>query len=156
MLIKRGWWKSVAVLCLILQVGFLAAGLLHFALSGKCEHRHDEPDHACPGFPHVHVAAPDEAGSEFGPHPHHQSQTVAIAGANHVSQWAPSGKVFPCPSEHCLICSLSDLVRSSDITPAGEPVLYIRSARCTEHVPDVDISRSVFRPCLPRGPPIVS
>ncbi len=157
MRMKHGWWKSVAILSLILQVGVLAAGLLHFALPGHHDRHHDGREHACPGFPHVHLASPEITGDG------HDAQTagdpgrcVGTAETRGLLRWAMSANVVPCPSEHCLVCSLSDLVRSSDVTPAGEPLVYICSVRRSVGAPADFTFQDAFRPCLPRGPPVVS
>jgi len=160
-LMKHGWWKSVAVLCLILQVCFLAAGLLHFVISRHCDHRHDDGhEHACPNFPHVHLASPGETGDECDvqPYGHHErtGKAVESAGANYLPRWSTPANVVPCPAEHCLICSLSDLVRSSDVESADEPLLNIFFVRRSADALRFHDLQGVFRPCLPRGPPIVS
>lgn len=158
MCMKHGWWKSLAILCLILQVGVLATGLLHFVLGRSHEHHHDGCENACPGFPHMHLASPEETGGEQNVHLYRSCGNIAALAetTGGLSLWAASGNVVPCPSEQCLICSLSDLVRSSDVSPAGELLVYIRSVRCSPDLPAFRTSHGIFRPCLPRGPPVVS
>ncbi len=157
MFMKREWWKSVAVLCLILQVGFLAAGLLHFTRSGCHDNHLENCEHLRSGFPHAHVVSPHKGGEG------HEATLCrpccAIPEGAETSKpfrWAMSGNVVPCPSEHCLICSLSDLVCSSDVESTGEPLGDIFSVRRSADVHCFYDLQGVFRPCLPRGPPVVS
>lgn len=143
MLMKHGWWKSVAVLCLVLQVGFLAAGLLHFAAGEHHDHRHIGREQTCSDDVHIHLASHKEAhaGPDRG---------------THGNRLSAAGNVVPCPSEHCLICSLSDLVRSSDVESADESLEIIFSVRCSADALRYHNLQGVFRPCLPRGPPVLS
>lgn len=154
---KLRWWKTVAVLCLILQVGFLAAGLLHFVNGERHEHRHDGCEHVSSSFPHLHVVSPEDERDAHDASPSRYRGTMAAtAQGEMLFRWAMPGNIVPCPSEHCLICSLSELVRSSDVSPAGEPLVSICFVRRLAGAPAVHHLQGALRPCLPRGPPVVS
>lgn len=158
--INPRWMKSAAIFCLILQVVVLAAEVLHFAAVGRHEHRQFGREQACSDVAHVHLASREEAQGEReadacrdrGTH----GKRLPAAATSECQRWATSGSVVPCPSEHCLICSLSDLVRSSDIESTGEPLEDVFSVRCSADALLFRHLQGVFRPCLPRGPPVVS